>query len=108
MNTRSSTEAKIVGVDEILCPMLWTFLFMEVQGYLLEDNILYQDNKNSILLENNGRKSAGKQSRYLNIQLFFVTNQKEKSKLRIKHCLTEEITADYLSKPTVGKKFKKF
>ena len=35
MNTRSSTEAKIVGADEMVGPMLWTLLFMEVQGYLL-------------------------------------------------------------------------
>ena len=33
-------------------------LFMEWQGYPIEKNILYQDNKSAILLEENGRKSG--------------------------------------------------
>ena len=41
MNTRSSTEAEIVGADKTVGPILWTLLFMEAQGYLLEQNILY-------------------------------------------------------------------
>ena len=59
MNTISSTEAKIVGADETVGPMLWAFLFMEAQGYPLENNILYQDNKSSILLDTNNKKSTG-------------------------------------------------
>ena len=35
--------------------------FMEAQEYTIEDNILHQDNKSTILLQENGRKSAGKQ-----------------------------------------------
>ena len=108
MNTHSSTEAEIVGSNKSVGPMLWTLLFMEVQKYLLEQNILYQDNKSSILLESNVRKSTGKQSRHLNIRLFFMTDQKEKSRLSIMHCPTEEITVNYLSKPLIGQKFKKF
>ena len=37
----------------------------------IDENILYQDNKSEILLEKNGRKSAGKQSCALNVQYFF-------------------------------------
>ena len=33
MNTRSSTEAKVVATDEIISPMIWTQLFLKVQGY---------------------------------------------------------------------------
>ena len=43
---------------------------MEEQGYKVDKNILYQDNISAILLENDGRKSAGKQSHALNIQYF--------------------------------------
>ena len=62
LNSRSSTEAELIGVDDVMTQVLWTKLFMEKQGYLLEKNILYQDNKSSILLETNGRSSAGKRS----------------------------------------------
>ena len=45
---------------------------MEAQGYMIEDNILHQDNKSTILLQENGRKSAGKRSRALNVRYFFL------------------------------------
>eukprot|EP00980_Cylindrotheca_fusiformis_P013759 scaffold3544_cov68-Cylindrotheca_fusiformis.AAC.1 len=67
LNTRSSTEAELVGVDDVATHILWTKLFLEKQGYVIEKNILYQDNQSAIsLLETNGRKSAGQRSRALN------------------------------------------
>ena len=108
MNTRSSTEAELVGADEAIGPMMWTLLFLKEQGYELEQNILCQDNKSTILLEKNGRSSAGKRSRHLNIRLFFITNQIKKGHVNIEYCPTDEMTADYLSKPVVGQKFEKF
>jgi hypothetical protein len=62
LNTRSSTEAELVGVNDATTMILWTRLFMEEQGYPIDKNILYQDNKSAILLETNDRKSAGKRS----------------------------------------------
>ena len=108
MNTRSSTEAEVVAADEIVGPMLWTRNFLEAQGYPVTDNILYQDNQSAMLLESNGRKSAGKRSRHLNIRYFFVTDQKEKGKLSIEFCPTDRMVADYMTKPTHGKKFTRF
>ena len=67
MNTRSSTEAVVVATDEIISQMIWTQLFLEAQGYPIMENILYQDNKSTMLLETNGHKSAGKHSHHLNI-----------------------------------------
>jgi hypothetical protein len=54
LNTKSSTEAEVVSADDVLPQMLWTLYFLEAQGFKINDNILYQDNKSSILLENNG------------------------------------------------------
>ena len=88
--------------------MVWKRLFLEHQGYKLEDNIMYQDNKSAILLETNGRKSAGKRSRHLNIRLFFVTDQKEKENISIEFCPMDEMLADYMTKPLHGAKFKQF
>jgi hypothetical protein len=108
MNTRSSTEAEVVAADEIVGPMLWTKLFLEHQGYAIKDNELFQDNKSAMLLEANGRKSAGKRSRHLNIRYFFVTDQREKGNLSIQYCPTDHMTGDYMTKPLHGKKFVKF
>ena len=78
LNTRSCTEAELVGADKVATQILWTKHFMEVQGYTIKENILHQDNKSTILLQENGRKSAGKRSRALNMRYFFVMDQVEK------------------------------
>ena len=67
VNARSSTEAEVVGIDDAMGPVLWTRCFLEEQGYEVEDNVLLQDNQSAMHLETNGRASAGKRSRHLNI-----------------------------------------
>jgi hypothetical protein len=108
MNTRSSTEAEVVAADEVVGPMLWTKNFLEAQGYPVKENILFQDNQSAMLLESNGRKSAGKRSRHLNIRYFFVADQKEKGNISIEYCPTDQMIGDYMTKPTHGKKFRGF
>ena len=78
LNTRSSTEAELVGANYASVMILWTKLFMEAQGYPIEKNILYQDNKSTILLENNGKRSSSKRTRAFNIRYFFLTDQVER------------------------------
>ena len=55
-----------------------------------------------------GGKSAGKRSRALNVRYFFLTDQVEKGNLRITYCPTDDMTADYMTKPLQGEKFRKF
>jgi hypothetical protein len=45
INTHSSTEAELVGVNDNMTMVLWTKLFLEAQGFEVVDNIIYQDNK---------------------------------------------------------------
>ena len=60
LNTKSSTEAKLIGADDTMPHMLWTRYFLEAQGYGINENILYQDNMSAMLLEKNGKKSSTK------------------------------------------------
>ena len=108
INTRSSTEAEMVAADDVMGPMIWTRLFLEAQGYGVKSNTLHQDNRSAILMESNGRKSAGKRSRHLNIRYFFVADQKKKGHIDIKFCPTDQMIGDYMTKPLHGQKFKKF
>jgi hypothetical protein len=108
LNTRSSTESELVGVDDVATMVLWTKLFMEAQGHQINQNIIYQDNRSAILLETNGKKSAGKRSRALNIRYFFITDQVEKGNIEIRYCPTEQMIADYHTKPLKGSKFDEF
>ena len=77
LNTRSSTEAELVAVDDAAGMILWTKLFLEELGYSVKQNILYQDNKSAILLEENGKCSASKRSRALNIRFFYTRSSRE-------------------------------
>jgi len=79
-----------------------------VAGSNLDKNIVYQDNKSAMLLEKNGRQSAGKRSRALNVRYFFMTDQIEKGNLTVEYCPTDDMTGDYMTKPLFGAKFKKF
>ena len=54
------------------------------------------------------RKSSSKRTRHLNIRYFFLTDQIEKGNLAVKFCPTDDVIADFMSKPVQGDKFKKF
>ena len=107
-NARSSTEAELIGIDDVISQVLWTKLFMEHQGIEIKQNIIFQDNKSTILLAENGRHSTGKRSRHLNIKYFYITNQLEKKEMEIKYCPTDDMIGDYNTKPLQGGKFRKF
>ena len=70
INTRSLTEAEVVAVDDFVGQVLWTNNFLDAQGYAVKKNILYQNNRSAMLLEENGRASAGKRSKHLNMRYF--------------------------------------
>ena len=108
LNARSSTEGELIGIHDILPQVIWTGYFMESQGYKLRENIILQDNNSTILLAKNGRRSSGKRTRHVQIRYFFIHDRLEKhQELCIKYCPTEQMTSDYLSKPTQGRTYRK-
>ena len=102
LNTRSSTEAELVGADDMVTPLLWTRLFMEAQGYPAKKIILFQDNMSTIKLLLNGKKSSSKRTQAINIRHFFLTDQIEKGHLEFFCCHTKFMVADYFTKPLQG------
>ena len=44
INTHSSIEAELVGVDDVMAQIVWTRNFPLAQGYCIQHNIVYQDN----------------------------------------------------------------
>ena len=108
LNTRSSTESEIVAVDDLIPQILWARLFMRAQGFEVSDNILYQDNKSAMLLEQNGRASSSKRTKHINIRYYYVADRVAKGDLRIVWCPTDKMIADFLTKPLQGKAFVEF
>jgi hypothetical protein len=108
LNTRSSTEAELVAVDDVSNLILWTRLFLDEQGYRVSRNVLHQDNKSAILLESNGKRSSSKRTRAINISYFFIADQVEKGNIEIQYCPTNMMIGDFFTKPLQGKKFEYF
>ena len=108
LNTRSSTESELVGVDDMLPLILWSRYFLKAQGYKVSDNVVFQDNKSTMLLERNGKASSSKRTKHINVRDFFVTDRISKGEVRVEWCPTADMVADYLTKPLQGTAFKRF
>ena len=65
------------------------------QGYPIQDNILYQDNKSAMLLAKNGRASSTKRTKHINIRYFFVMDRIAKKEVSIAWCPTGDMVGDY-------------
>jgi hypothetical protein len=96
LNSKSSTIAELIGVSDIIGPVLWLKNFMEAQGYEIRRNIIYQDNMSTMLLEKNGKHSSGKNTRHIDIRYFFITDCIQKGLVMVEYCTTEEMIADFL------------
>jgi hypothetical protein len=105
--SRSSTEAELIGVYDVMPQVLWTRHFLIAQGYKPIDSVVHQDNKSAILLEENGKASSSKRTRHLNIRYFFVTDHVKARKVLIKYSPTEDMVSDYFTKPLQGSLFRK-
>jgi hypothetical protein len=108
INTKSSTEAELVAVDDLMGPVLWTNYFLQEQGYNTKDTIIYQDNMSAILLEKNGKHSSSKRTKHINVRYFFITDRVSNKEVTIQYRPTDEMVADFFTKPLQGQKFIKF
>jgi hypothetical protein len=50
VNTRSSTEAELISIDDIIAKILWSKLFLKEQSYKINQNIIFCDNVSSMKL----------------------------------------------------------
>jgi len=107
INTKSSTEAELVGVDDGMAHVVWTRNFLEAQGFEVRDNVVFQDNHSAILLEKNGRASSGRRTRHIDIRYYFVTDRIKNGEMRVAYCPTDDMVADFFTKPLQGSQFRK-
>ena len=72
LNTKISTEAELIGADDLIPQMLWMRYLLEAQIYGIDKKILYQDNISAILFEQNGKKSRTKNTKHINMRYYFI------------------------------------
>jgi hypothetical protein len=88
----SSTSA-----DDFMPAIYWTRYFMKAQGYGVKDNVLFQDNKSSIILEKNGKRT-----KYINIRYLFITDRIKNEEVSVVWCPTGVMIGDFTTKPLQG------
>ena len=108
INTKSSTEAELIGASDYLPHTLYVKMFMEAQGYPITKALFYQDNESAIKMESNGKASCGQRSRHIDIRYFFIADHSKRQDIDIVHCPTEDMLADFFTKPLQGSLFRKF
>jgi hypothetical protein len=108
LNMKSSTEAELVGVDDVMPQIIWTRYFLEAQVYGVRESKIYQDNQSTMLMEKSGKASTSKRTRHINIRYFFVADRVQNNEVTIEYCPTGDMTGDFFTKPVQGTPFKKF
>jgi hypothetical protein len=61
-----------------------------------------------MLLERNGKASSSKRTKHINVRYFFITDRISKGEVRVEWCPTNEMIADFMTKPLQGSMFKNF
>jgi hypothetical protein len=98
----------LVGATDFAPNTIWSKKFLEAQGHQITTNYFEQDNVSAIRLEKNGKASVGRQSRHIDIRYFFLKDRVKQDDITIRHCPTEAMLADFLTKPLQGELFRRF
>ena len=108
LNTKSSAEAKLIGVYDILTQVIRTQYFLKEQGCMIHNNVIYQDNQSAIKLDNNGRRSISKRTRHINIRYYFITYRILNQEALVEFCPALDVIGDYFTKALQGYQFCRF
>ena len=88
--------------------IFWIQYVLKAQGYRVLDNVLFQDNRISIILEKNGKASIRKRTKNMNIWYIFITNRFTQVNVALVWCPKGDIIGDFMTKPLQGELFRKF
>ena len=74
-------------------------MFLQVQGFVLEENILYQDNQSAIKIEKNGKRSSGQKTKHMDNKYFWIKDRLKSEGIEVRY---------FFTKPLQGSLFRKF
>jgi hypothetical protein len=104
LNTKSSTEAEIVGLSDGLSHVIWMRELLLAQGYDLPPTKVHQDNQGVLSIMREGR-SPKHRTKHLNIRHFFARDRVNSGDITLNYCPTREMVADVLTKAVNGELF---
>jgi hypothetical protein len=104
LNTKSSTEAELVGLSDMCGKAIWHREFLAGQGLNPPPARIYQDNQSTMAMINNGASTSDR-TRHVAIRYYWVKDRIDKKEVEVVYCPTHEMVADLLTKPLVGEAF---
>jgi hypothetical protein len=103
---KSSSEAELVGISDRISPLIGHKNFLEAQGHKIGPIKLHQDNRSTITMAKKG-KPINKKTRHIAIRYFFIKDRIEMKEVELINTGTQDMLADYFTKPLQGALFKK-
>ena len=104
MNTKSSTEAELVGLSDSTAQIIWTRNFLMEQGYEVDAATIYQDNMSTIAMVKNGKSNSDKK-KHIAVRFYFVADRMKNGEIKVEYLRTGDMVADILTKPLQDAKF---
>jgi len=104
INTKSSTEAELVGLSDSMSVIIWCRNFLEKQGYKMPPAQVFQDNMSTIAMIRSGKPTSDR-TRHVNIRFFFINDREKSGEVRVEYRSTKSMLADILTKPLQGEQF---
>jgi len=87
--------------------ILWTRHFLADQGVTVPVTTIYQDNKSTILLSENGKRSSSKRTKHLDVCYYFVKDCIKRGQVKVAYCPTKNMLAVFFTKPPQGSAFRR-
>ncbi len=95
--TDSSTFSELVALHDGVHPIQSTRNFMQELSYHEEPAVVHQDNMSIMFLA---------KSRHIPVRYYYISDCIERGEIVLEHCASQDMRADYLSKPQGGKQFR--
>ena len=106
LNTKSSTEAELVAISDVLPQAMATAGFVSHQLGQEVRPMIHEDNMSTIALIKAGRPKA-ESTRHINIRYFLISDYVDQDLLDIQYVPSEDQHGDYYTKPLQGGSFVK-
>jgi hypothetical protein len=106
-NSKSACETELIRVDDYISLVLWSLYFIQAQGIDMSNARIYQDNKSTILPENNRKMSSSKHTKHIKSKFFFITDRIHQGEVVVEYLPTKEMWIDVNTKPKQGFPFRR-
>eukprot|EP01033_Poteriospumella_lacustris_P011601 gene11601-8269_t len=102
---RSSTESELISLADCVSDVLWSQRLLEFLVPNVRMPTIYQDNQSTIHMAKLGHGGKTGNSKHISTRYFFIKQHLDQRELAIEYLLTQDMTADLLTKPLGGHLF---